>query len=79
MFNSSQFNGDVHFLCFQPEISCLGKFVLKIKTQFNLKFGTWTISNVEFNGGAHLFCFRLEVPIFNGDVHFFCFQSEIPC
>ena len=62
MFNSSQFNGDVHFLCFQPEISCLGKFVLKIKT-LSLILNLVPRLIWMQNSMVFIFSVRLEVPI----------------
>ena len=42
------FSGDVHFFCFKSEILFLGKFGPKTqKSQFKLKFGIFTNSNIQ--------------------------------
>ena len=46
-FEYTEFNGDVHFFCFKPETTFLGKFGSKNQNgQFELKFGAYTNSNM---------------------------------
>ena len=47
-FEYAEFNGDVHFFCFGPEILFLGKFDPNDQNcQFEFKFGTYTNMNMQ--------------------------------
>ena len=60
--SNMEFNGDVHFFRFLPEIRFFGKFGSKVQNCFKVKFGTLADSKyAKLIGDVHFFCFRLEL------------------
>ena len=64
-FKHAEFNGDVHFFCFRPEMPFLGKLGPKNQNcQCELKFSTYTNLNMQIQWWSSIFLFSTENTFF---------------